>query len=267
MSSAAALQIHAGPVARKRLLEEGFHAGLFNVLVGASGGAKWLVLSALDRVLFPWLLRDRDAPLRCVGSSIGAWRHLCLAQPDPAASVARFEEAYIEQTYSTRPAPAEVSRVSAGILAHAIGTDGARNVIENRRVQTHIIAARGRGPWRSQRKLPLMAATLGTVCSNLLDRRLLDAWLERTCFHSGARASALQFARLHTRYQPLTSANLADAAMASGSIPLLATGVERLEHGATYWDGGMTDYHFEPGFAAAGGLVLYPHFYSFMAPG
>jgi hypothetical protein len=58
-----------------------------------------------------------------------------------------------------------------------------------------------------------------------------------------------------------------DAAVASGSIPLLAEGMERLAPGETHWDGGMTDYHFEPAFPGTEGLVLYPHFYPHMAPG
>ena len=82
-----ALALHAGSEARERLLDEGLRPEQFGLLVGASGGAKWLVLAALDRVLFPWLMQGRSTPLACVGSSIGAWRHLCLAQDDPAAAI------------------------------------------------------------------------------------------------------------------------------------------------------------------------------------
>jgi hypothetical protein len=41
------LALHAGPEARERLLDEGLKPEQFGLLVGASGGAKWLVLSAM----------------------------------------------------------------------------------------------------------------------------------------------------------------------------------------------------------------------------
>jgi hypothetical protein len=140
-------------------------------------------------------------------------------------------------------------------------------VVEHARLKTHIVTARGRGPWSSRKTAPLMAATAGTVACNLASRDTLGWWLERGCFHTHVERRPLQFTRLPTRYRELTAGNLMDAAVASGSIPLLAEGMERLVPGETHWDGGMTDYHFEPSFAGAEGLVLYPHFYPFMAPG
>jgi hypothetical protein len=261
------LEIHAGGTARALLLEQGLKPEAFGTVVGASGGAKWLVLAALDRVLFPWLVQGRQAPLASVGSSIGTWRNLCLAQPDPAAASQRFLDAYIGQSYTRKPAPAEICAVSRQILGHALGADGPRHVTGHACLQTHIVTARGRGPWNSQRTLALMAATAGIVASNLLSRDTLDWWLQRTCYHTHAARAPLQFARLGTRYRALTADNLMDAAVASGSIPLLAEGMQRLAPGETHWDGGMTDYHFEPAFAGTQGLVLYPHFYPFMAPG
>lgn len=264
---AGALEIHAGGTARALLLEHGLRPERFGCIVGASGGAKWLVLSALDRVLFPWLMDRGGAPLASVGSSIGTWRNLCLAQPDPAAASARFLEAYVGQTYTRRPTPPEVSAVSRGILAHAIGPGGARHVVGHPVLQTHIVTARGRGPWNTLRSAPLVTATAATVACNLVSRDTLGWWLERGCFHTHPERRPLAFTRLPTRYRPLTEHNLADAAMASGSIPLLAEGVQGLVPGETHWDGGMTDYHFEPAFPGSEGLVLYPHFYPFMAPG
>ena len=102
------LEVHAGGAAREALLRNGLRPELFGTLVGASGGPKWLVLSALDRLLFPWLGRALEVRhLRTIGSSIGAWRNLCLALPDPAAAIRRLEQAYIDQRYDTPPTPAE----------------------------------------------------------------------------------------------------------------------------------------------------------------
>ncbi len=262
-----ALAIHAGPDARARLLDEGLRPEQFGLLVGAAGGAKWLVLSALDRVLFPWLMNGRRTALACVGSSIGAWRHLCLAQDDPAAATARFEEAYIGQRYDARPTPQHVSEVSRGILRELLGPTGARRVTEHPLLRTHIVAARAKAAWRVSSRPALLAAATATALGNLLHRGTLEASLERGCFHTGDASTALRFARLGTRHLPLTEANVADAAMASGSIPLVSAGVESLVPGEVFWDGGMTDYHFGPEIGGHEGLVLYPHFYPHFAPG
>ena len=262
-----ALALHAGHEARTRVLAEGLHPGLFDVVVGASGGAKWLVLSALDRLLFPWLLRDRLRPLACVGSSIGAWRHLCLALPDPAAATARLCDAYIGQDYEDGAGTADVSRVSRGILQTVLGASGAAQVVEHATVHTHVLAVRARGPWRSGSGAGLIAATAGTAFSNLLSRRALGPWMERHCFHTGPRERAPGFGTFPTRHVALSAQTLPSALMASGSIPLVAEGVRDLLPGEVFWDGGMMDYHILPEFGERQGLVLYPHFYAHLAPG
>ena len=77
----------AGPAAYRSLRQEGFDAGRIGSLVGASGGAKWLVLSQLDRVIVSRLLPKFDAPVYTLGSSIGAWRFACYARRDPLAAI------------------------------------------------------------------------------------------------------------------------------------------------------------------------------------
>jgi len=261
------LEIHAGPLAMQRIRQEGFHRELFDTLVGASGGPKWLVLSALDQLLFPWLLRDRHSTLRCIGSSIGCWRHLCLAQDDPAAATARLEEAYLAQGYSDRPTPQEISTVAHSIVQHVLGRDGAEQLTQHRLLHTHIVVARGRGIWRSRNTPLLGAAAAATFVINALNRSALDTVLERCCLHNQLSFPPLQPSRLRTRHLALESARVAEAALASASIPLLAAGVDSLIPGQLCWDGGMTDYHFEPDFGAKSGLTLYPHFYPFLVPG
>ena len=73
------LKVIAGPVAKKKLAEQGFCADAFGTLVGASGGPKGLALTQVDRVLADQLIAPRTRALNLVGSSIGAWRHIALA--------------------------------------------------------------------------------------------------------------------------------------------------------------------------------------------
>ncbi|MDH3847031.1 MAG: patatin-like phospholipase family protein, partial [Gammaproteobacteria bacterium] len=72
-------------------------------MAGASGGAKWLVLSKLDRVVVDTLVPGLRGPVHLIGSSIGAWRFACYAQRRPLEAIERFEEAYLGQSYSEDP--------------------------------------------------------------------------------------------------------------------------------------------------------------------
>jgi hypothetical protein len=91
------LTLMAGPDALWWIRERGLRAEDVDVVPGASGGPKWLVLAGLDRVLFGGFFQSRTRPLHLIGSSIGSWRLSCLAQADPVAALERFEAAYVEQ--------------------------------------------------------------------------------------------------------------------------------------------------------------------------
>ena len=60
-----------------------------------------------------------------------------------------------------------------------------------------------------------------------------------------------------------------DAMIASGSIPFVLDAVDHIAAAreGLYWDGGITDYHFDLPFNDLQGLVLYPHFQGAVIPG
>lgn len=69
-----ALQVLAGPRARAHIEQNGLRPDDIRVMVGASGGPKWLCLAALDEYLFGEFFAGRNQPLDLLGSSSGAWR-------------------------------------------------------------------------------------------------------------------------------------------------------------------------------------------------
>lgn len=76
------------------------------------------------------------------------------------------------------------------------------------------------------------------------------------------------FTDLPTTHAALTSSNLRDVLVASGSIPLLLNGVRIAgTSGGVHSDGGVIDYHLDLDFGSGNGLILYPHFYSYVVPG
>ena len=73
------LSVRAGPAARAHLEREGFDPAHVRMMVGASGGAKWLVLAGLDRALIRNIVPRFEGPVHLLGSSIGVGAVLLLA--------------------------------------------------------------------------------------------------------------------------------------------------------------------------------------------
>ena len=228
-----ALTLRAGPRALALIRERGLRLDDLDVLAGASGGAKWLVLAGLDRYLFGTFLRPdaaagvspRTRPLHCIGSSIGSWRMACLAQHDPIAALARGHHAYIfEQRYSPKPRAREVTDVLLRCLDLLLGETGVDEILDHPFARLHIITARGRGFAASERRLVLATSLALAAAGNALRRRSLGLQFHRTVFHSAGDTSPFADLRdLPTTHRMLTRDNLRDALIASGSIPLLSS--------------------------------------------
>lgn len=266
--SAPALQILAGERALARIRTEGFSAELFDGLVGASGGPKWFVLSRLDRMLAGRFFAGRREPIACLGSSIGSWRHACYAQREPVQALERLEHSYIHQSYSARPDQAEVSGAARNSIDYILGQSGAQSIVDNPVWQTHILAVRSKWPTASDSRLPLALGLGACALGNTLSRQLLVGFFQRILFHTGADAAFCN-ADFAPATVPLNNKNVAQAILASGSIPLVMEGVRNIPGAAPgiYRDGGITDYHFDFSFRQNEGLLLYPHFYSHITPG
>ena len=113
-----------------------------------------------------------------------------------------------------------------------------------------------------------MAGLALAASANALNRRLLGGFFERVIFHRDTSSPFAGLRDLPTRHVPLNADNLHPAVMASGSIPMVLEPVQDIPgaSGGLYYDGGVTDYHFQlhlPG----NDLVLYPHFYDYAIPG
>jgi hypothetical protein len=264
------LTLRAGPDALRLIRERGLRAEDVDVIPGASGGAKWLVLAGLDRYLFGELLQaPRSRPMHLIGSSIGSWRMACLAQRDPVAALERGHHAYIhEQRYSPKPPPAEVTRVLAGALDRLLGRTGVDEILAHPWARLHVITSEGRGLASSERRIPLGLAMATAWAANLASRRTLALQMRRVIFDPAGDASPFRhLSDFGTTHRPLDRGNLRAALLASGSIPLLMQGVRIPGSPGLHWDGGVLDYHLDLDFGAGAGLVLYPHFYAHVVPG
>lgn len=263
------LSIHLGRNAARRIADQGWSGRDISLLLGASGGPKWLILGQLDRLLFGgFLMHDRSNALQAVGSSIGSWRHACLAQNDPVAALDRFEDIYVNWDYSERPDIHEISAASVAMLDHIFGDSGASSLISHPLLHSYIVTARGRGLNSSLHRASLALGMGSAAIANALHRNLLASQFQRVIFTS-AGAPALPLKDFNSAQITLQPDTVPRALHASGSIPFLLAGERDIPQAPSghYWDGGIIDYHFDLKPLDRQPLILYPHFRSDLTTG
>lgn len=264
------LQVRAGQRAYQHIKEQGLSAADIQLLVGASGGPKWFVLQGLDRYLFGEFFADRQQPLDLLGTSAGAWRFAALGQRDPVAASELFCRLYSTQTYSAKPDVQEITDEARKLLAEYIPDSAVGDILQQQRFRHHWIVARCRGMTAIEGKRQLLGL-LASAAANRVKRQWLGKFYERVIFHHPASNATFtqQWNDLPTRYAALSEQNFKQALLATGSIPMVLSGVRDIAGApaGTYRDGGVTDYHFDLDFGGVEGLVLYPHFHQEVIPG
>lgn len=264
------LSFKAGQGALASVRRHGFDIDAIGTLAGASGGAKWLVLSQLDRAILSTVAPRLRGPVHLIGSSIGSWRFACYAQANPVAAIERFEEAYLEQRYSDKPDIHEITARSREILRHVLGESGVDEILSSTLFRTHIMAVRSRHVMASERRVVLGAALLAAALLNAFSRSTLGWSFERALFYDARDLPPFfdvdGFPLLRI---PVSAENLEDAIVASGSIPMVLSGVRNIAGArpGVYRDGGVVDYHLDLPHSDRERLTLFPHFYGHIVPG
>ena len=268
------LDIQAGAKALEQIRAEGLPQESIKVMVGASGGPKWFVLSGLDKALLGEYFRDRKEPLDLLGTSAGSWRFSCYAQKDPLAAHERFEKGYLYTNYSDKPTAAEISSKARELVETMVTVESVDEILSNPVMRFNLITVRSLGLTASESRPIQMAGLALAAAGNLISRQTLSSFFTRTLFHNPAytnddKPAFYNPGDMPTEHVVLTRDNVVDAIMASGSIPAVMQGVRDIKGApkGMYRDGGITDYHFDMPFHHGEGLVLYPHFYSRMIPG
>lgn len=258
------LIIHAGRAVRERILRDGFRYDDFDVVLGAAGGPKWLVLYGLDAVLAP-ALGAAPRPRTFVGASVGAWRLAAYLQADPQGALDRLLARYRDPTFFAEKRPDMTKRFEADVSA-VLGqagldalAEGAPNALYA--VVTAFGAGRRNLPWRlalTALRNALGSRSFAQASALGLGQRVLAGpapvppWLR----------AALPGAEVALRREQWPAALLATAA-----VPGLIRPVEGLLAGnALGLDGGIADYHFGA-IPRDKGFTLYPHFYPHLVPG
>jgi pimeloyl-ACP methyl ester carboxylesterase len=264
------LLFKAGPSAFDDVRKHGFAAERIGTIAGASGGAKWLVLSQIDRVVADWILPKLVGPVHLIGSSIGSWRHACYAQLDPQAAIDRFESAYLSQRYTPNPDKQEISQKGRDILRQVFAADAATQVLSHPVLRTHVMTVRSRFLTASESRLPLSIGLTLCGAANAISRRALGMFFSRALFYDARELPPFfDVGGFPMHRIVLSKDNIIDAIAASGSVPLVLSGVTNIEGApkGVYRDGGVIDYHLDLPLCEPDRLTLFPHFFDRLIPG
>jgi hypothetical protein len=264
------LQILAGERALQHIREKGLKPEHISMMLGASGGPKWFVLSRFDQYLGREFLSQATQPINLVGSSIGAMRMACHAMAAPDKAIQRLEDAYVASAYDHTTTPKDVSDSAEYMIKHFLGETGIEEIVHNTQFHLNVVAARARGWGASDTRFKQLTSVLASAATNMVSRRAFLSFYERVIFSQQVPTSPFRDLRgVKGRLCQLSSANSLQALMASGAIPLVLEGVRDIPGApqGTYRDGGMIDYHFDLPLETAPGLILYPHFAPMLKPG
>ena len=251
--------------------EGGLNPDQVKVVTGAAGGPKCLILGHLDGTLFSTWLAGRKEPLFLLGSSAAAWRFACVSQEKPLEAIDRFQTTYVHQQYSGKPSAEEITGDSIAFLNTFLGDRGEKEILSHPYLRLNIMSNRCRGLTASDRRGPLLAGLLIAALLNIVSRRSMGLFFERTLLYD--RRDIPPFFDMDgfpIRKVPLTEENLRPALLASGSMPVIMSRVTDIPGArkGSYRDGGIIDYHMDVPFTKDGdGIVLFPHYTDRIIPG
>jgi Patatin-like phospholipase len=260
-----ALQILAGKKALAEIQQHGLRPERIKLMVGASGGPKWLMLSRLDQYLSEHFFPRATQSISLLGSSIGSWRMACYAQSDPLSIFKEFEDFYINQRYSEKLDSKEISAYINKVHAQLFSPSRSAHVASNPLRKLHIVAVRNRKLLNGRSKVAQGFGLLTAATGNLFSSSIVEAMYPRVIISPEASTAPYFFEPESIK---LTAENLSQSLVASGAIPMVMEPT-KIPGGKDrwYWDGGLVDYHFSGPFNIEDGLVFYPHFFPKITPG
>ncbi|MCF8111625.1 MAG: patatin-like phospholipase family protein [Desulfobacteraceae bacterium] len=262
----------AGKKAFSKIMDSGLSSGDIRVIAGAAGGPKWLVLNALGRAMFSRWIKNREKPLFLIGSSIGSWRFAAAACKDAQSAIDRFESAYIRQSYRKNPPPEDIDRELESVLDILMGPDGAEQILCHPFFRINIMTVRCKGLTKNDDRKRLVPGFAMAGLLNAVSRRSLKLFFERTLFYDQRDLPPFfDMPGFPINRVSLDTHNLKPALLASGSVPMLMSGITGIPNAPAgiYRDGGLLDYHLNIEFLSrsGNGIVLFPHYAEKIVPG
>ncbi len=142
------------------------------------------------------------------------------------AALNRFEDAYLNQTYSEKPDIHEITAKSREVLEHVLGENGVAEILENPLFRMHVMTVRSRHILASENRALLSLGLISAAMMNAASRATLGWFFERALFYDSRDVPPFLDATGFPLQQiEMGPNNLEDSVVASGSIPLVLSDV------------------------------------------
>jgi hypothetical protein len=263
------LKYKASPEVIDIIRDEGLKPERVKVFAGPAGGPKWFISVGIDNAIMKsGFLEHGDGRVLLAGSSAGAWRCVAMACANPVEAYEKLRIAYSRNTFDASDTPVTVGAALRSNVEAFIGDADIHHIINHPKFDLAIHTVRSKGPAASANKHVEGVALIAAAGLNAISSSGMGLFYERTVFYAGSPEPAFikDFQGATVR---ITEANLKSAALATGCLPYIVSGVTGIPGAPSgvYRDGGITDYQLNQDYKPGDGVTLFFHYQERIVPG
>jgi hypothetical protein len=203
------------------------------------------------------------------GSSAGAWRCLAMACSNPLDAYERLRIAYSRNVFTAADTSVTVAAALKSNVDAFIGDNDIHRMLNHPVYDLAVHTVRAKGPAASENKKIQGAALLTAMAANAVSNRGMHLFFERVVFYSSPGDPAFLNSFRGTSVR-LNEENLRMAALATGSLPYIVSGVKNIPGAppGVYRDGGLIDYQLNQDYhPSEDGVTLFFHYQERIVPG
>lgn len=260
----------AGPKILEILRQEGLNPSRVRVFAGPAGGPKWFVSVGFDKSLMASRFLERGERVLLAGSSAGGWRCLAMACKDALSAYEKLRIAYSRNVFTAQDTPGTIRDALRKNVNDFIGDEDIPHILNHHIFNLAVHTVRSKGPAASENKRVEGAALLVAAALNVVSPLGMEFFFERVVFYTGPEKPGFLDNSFGGRAVRLTSENIRQAALATGSLPYIIAGVKDVPGAppGVYRDGGLRDYQLNEDYSPGeGGVTLFFHYQEKIVPG
>jgi hypothetical protein len=250
--------------------QEGLRPERIRVFAGPAGGPKWFVSVGFDKAIMQSRILERSGRrVLLAGSSAGAWRCLAMTCPGPLDAYEKLRLAYSRNVFTAAHTPVTVGAALKSNVDAFIADADMSHMLNHPVYDLAVHTVRAKGPASSENKTIQGAALLTAMLANAVSHRGMSLFFERVVFFSSPGVPEFVNSFRGTTVR-LNEENLRMAALATGSLPYIVSGVNDIPGAplGVYRDGGLIDYQLNQDYhPAEDGLTLFFHYQDRIVPG
>lgn len=264
------LRYRAGAKIFDLIKEEGLDPKKIRVFAGPAGGPKWFVSVGFDKALIRSKFLGKPGwRVLLTGASAGAWRCLAMACRDPLDAYERLRIAYSRNIFTAADTPLTVAQALKNNVDDFIQDDDVGYILNHPLFDVVVHTVRGKWLAASEKRLIQATGLIAAAFANIFSMRGVLFFFDRVVFYSGFGPP--QFIKnFNGLAVGLNEANLKLAALATGSLPYVVTGVKNIPGApqGIYRDGGLIDYQLNQDYCPGeDGYTLFFHYQERIIPG